>query len=593
MASMARLMRFATFMAFIFSVGSAFAAGGTCPSGANYINPSNPTGPMVTLSSLGVMKCYFIAAIGADTNTGTTEGSPWLHAPGMPNCSGNCATVTPAAGEGFIFRGGDTWHFGNSGVSPYTGGTWSFAYSGGSGSPIYIGVDQSWYTGGSWARPILTWDNAPCGSATVGGNCNSTTGQYHVTSCTYPSSQLFNDQSQSWVTVDNFEATGMCQSGSSTVDHFRYGSATNIAFVNNYIHGWSHMAWSCSGDAGTCTNISIFRGGPSPGTTPGETLTFNVVDGSDSDPAGAELGKGSFWTVDYNVFRYVSQLVVANDHVFHDNLMEHWYCPGDQNDHPNLLEENSEYTGGAKVNAIYDNVFRNIASDVNSCLIGSIVGMWPAPQVGLTEYVFNNLTYSEYDAEVLNIGNNGASIGTLNVFNNTWEDSSNTAIYNCQNTSATVTLANEHAITDNSNQYACTTGWNPTKVTNLLMTHATATTDGYKASQACAYSPTLYASSTPSANSPTVGNGTNEKTNFCNALSSSSDTLIQAAGAACNAGATYACSYNSSNHTVICPAPIPTPISKPRPASIAWDQGAYQTNGSAPNPPTNPVATVP
>ena len=64
---------------------------------------------------------YYISAIGADTNNGTTKTTSWLHAPGMTNCSNTCASTTPQPGDSFIFRGGDTWHFGNSGASPYVG----------------------------------------------------------------------------------------------------------------------------------------------------------------------------------------------------------------------------------------------------------------------------------------------------------------------------------------------------------------------------------------------------------------------------------------------------------------------------------------
>ena len=118
---MARLIRTLMFLALIFVAKPAFA-GGACPSGANYTNPSNPTGPLVTLSTLGITSCYFIAANGSDSNSGTSEASPWLHAPGMGNCSNTCAGVSPnTAGIGFIFRGGDTWHFGNSSATPYTG----------------------------------------------------------------------------------------------------------------------------------------------------------------------------------------------------------------------------------------------------------------------------------------------------------------------------------------------------------------------------------------------------------------------------------------------------------------------------------------
>ena len=139
----------------------AFASGGPCPSGANYVNWQSPLIP-TTLASLGVTSCYYVAANGSDSNDGASEasGHPWLHAPGMPAATGNPAALNPTGGVGIIFRGGDTWHFGNSGASPYTGGTWSWSWNGVSGAPNYIGVDPTWYSGGSWVRPLLTWDNA-------------------------------------------------------------------------------------------------------------------------------------------------------------------------------------------------------------------------------------------------------------------------------------------------------------------------------------------------------------------------------------------------------------------------------------------------
>ena len=94
---MARVFRAAIFAACLLSAGSAFAAGGSCGS--------------IPVPS-GVTSCFYISAAGADTNSGTSESSPWLHAPGMANCSNTCRSTTPAGGEGFIFRGGDTWHFG-------------------------------------------------------------------------------------------------------------------------------------------------------------------------------------------------------------------------------------------------------------------------------------------------------------------------------------------------------------------------------------------------------------------------------------------------------------------------------------------------
>src|ERR1700722_5426218 len=69
---------------------------GTCPSGA----------------PVSGNHCYFISAqSGADTNNGTTESTPWAHAPGMTGCARNCASHSYGSGEVYIFKGCDTWDF--------------------------------------------------------------------------------------------------------------------------------------------------------------------------------------------------------------------------------------------------------------------------------------------------------------------------------------------------------------------------------------------------------------------------------------------------------------------------------------------------
>jgi len=556
---------------------TAFGAGGTCPSGANYLNTS--TNSLVTLSSLGVTSCYFIAANGSDSNDGTTETTsghlPWAHAPGMPNCTSNCASATISAGTGIIFRGGDTWHFGNSSLSPYTGGTLTAGWSGSSGHPIYFGVDQSWYYGSVWARPIFTGDNPT--STSVVSSCLHQSGS---------SNQIIDFSSYNYGWFDNFEVTGFCQAGSITTEQvqMRYGESTNMVFTNNYSHGWTHVAYSCSGDAGICTYLWIFGGGPggSQSTDNGETLAYNVVDGSDSDPAGAELGKGGFSKVFYNVFRYVAQTVANNVHSVHDNWFDHWYCPGDANDHPNTFEELGENTV-SNTAAVYNNVFSHILSDSGSCAAGGgNVLLWPDPPVGNTEYAFNNVSFSVYNSEDFNIGQNGSSQGSEAIFNNSWENSSNSTTYACQSTSATVTIANDFSVTDNSSQYGCS-AWNPTKVTNLLLSHATATTDGYVNSGTYAWSP-------PGGSGVTVGAGTNEKSAYCSALTTiaASDAILSDAASACLNDTRYACTYSTGNHTVNCPARTVNT----RPTSAAWDVGSYEYSSASPVAPTVTTTTA-
>lgn len=194
------------FLAFFFIMSPTWAAGGPCPTGANYLNSS---GSFVTLGSLSVTNCYFILATGLDTNTGTDETHPWLHSPGMATCTSSCFAVTPSAGVGFIFRGCGTW--GNSNLPIL----WN--WSGSSGSPTYIGVDQTWYNttncSSTWNRPA--WD-----------------AQKVALSAPY----LFNPSSSSatsYVTLDNMEMRGLYVANASPnsefIDNARGGS-TNWTF---------------------------------------------------------------------------------------------------------------------------------------------------------------------------------------------------------------------------------------------------------------------------------------------------------------------------------------------------------------------------
>jgi hypothetical protein len=605
---MARFFRAAILMAFILSARSAFAAGGACPSGANYTNPTNPTGARVTLSSLGIASCYFVAASGSDSNAGTTEAAPWLHAPFMPGCSSNCATFqnslagTNAAGYGIILHGGDTFNMG-AGNAPWNFNQYPGPYVyGTSANPFYVGVDPGWPASG-WARPIITGGNALCGPGNVGAGCtynssnicpgpgspNSCTGFYYVNSCTYQtgaSNNLISIIGLQYIIVDNLELTGLCQNqlvqsngqevqGNNT--YIRYGSnAGPIWLENNYIHGWSHLKFAgpngnptyCSPGV-VCTDIFAFQGGAGV-----DNLYFNVVDGADSDAVGAGLVFGGFNNAAYNVFRYTTQGIMGI-HLFHDNLYEYFY----ENGHSNLIES-SDPSG---TNAIYNNVFRHV--EVAGGNGG--VGLWFGPAPGATDYIFNNIGYDWGPIEYLNNGGQALTTvyGNYVWFNNTWQTNVNQPILRCNGfTNGTVIDTNNHYIDDGGYILGpCST---LTSTTPLLMTNAVATSNGYTSSQTFAYSPT-------SGSSPTVGKGTNEQS-FCSAISTAAanNPTLSDAVSTCQNDTPYACTYISSNHISSCPARRSV---IPRPVNTAWDRGAYQSNGTqanAPNPPSNLAAIV-
>jgi hypothetical protein len=565
----------------------AFGAGGACPSAASYGLNGN-----ATLSSLGVTSCYYVAANGSDSNNGISESSPWLHAPQMPNCSANCATVqngTLPAGTGLILRGGDTWHFGDSGDSPYTGGTWNFNVEpypmGTSSNPIYVGVDQTWHSGSAWARPILNGDN-PINPSTTLSSCSYQMGSLN---------NFFELGGLQYYIIDNFEMTGMCQSDVGQPSHhdiyISYGGLRNsMTFQNLYIHGWSHVQFAASNGSSGCTgstvcvNIFAFNGSVS-GSSVGEIVHNNVVDGSDSDPGGAGLCFGGFYDVAYNVFRYTSQCVVGQLHLFHDNLYEYFY----ENGHSNVLESMAE-TAGA--NAVYNNVFRHLeTAGVVGCGSGNNppcsggVGLWPLPASGTTDYFFNNLMYDVGSMEVFNIGNHGSTLGNYTVFNNTFQTNVNQPVFGCQYLSGgSLADVNNHFI-DNGTQYSSPCN-NKTTTTPLLQTNAQADSnisvhfDQYTASEPQGYSPVVSTNSTVIA-------GTNVYSSMCGALGAAGLTAAQTA---CESNTTYACSYAGNGAAPVCPAGT----LNARPPSGVWDVGAYEFNSQnpPPNPPTGLTAVV-
>jgi hypothetical protein len=533
------------------------AAGGTCPSGANY---PNAAGTNVTLASLGVTTCFYASSSGSDTNSGTTEASPWLHFPGMSGCSNNCS-ITPTAGEGFIVEGGSVYHFGKSSASPYISGGWNWSWTGTSSAMIYVGVDPAWYSGSSWARPIFTGDN-PTSTSTVGSCAYQVAGGNNFISINPAYYNQF----------DNFELTGLCWNNtpSGTNDFYVYSQGQNTSGVNGfvisnmYIHGWTVApGWS----GGACAFCSW--NGASAGT-----LEYNIVDGSDSlDTTMDAFGQGrGVYVVQYNVIRHVGGSSAPNNcHIVHDNLFEYINNSSDGSTHSDVFMCYGETSNGSSdPNLFYNNIFRYIGTEYSVAL--SAETFWLFPPSGQTDYVFNNVAHDIYSQS--NYFNNsqsgGPGGGAVSLYNNTMVNpyfGNNAGV-------GTWTSVNNHWITTGSES---TIFQNPSNVTSetkaVYMTPTTAASQGY--TSANDYSPTLGTNST-------VGAGTNNAT-FCNGLSNA------AAKSACLVGTTDGCSYNSSSHSISCPGIV----ANARPSSGAWDVGAHEylaTN--SPAPPTGLVAVV-
>jgi hypothetical protein len=536
---------------------------------------------------------YYIASSGSDSNSGTSKTAPWLHAPGMPKCTATCASVKPAPGDSYIFRGGDTWHFGASSTMTYVGSSgWDWTWNGSNGNPIYIGVDQTWYSGSAWVRPIMSGDN-PLSTS-------------FVSSCSYDQSTanaLWLNQA-SYVTVDNFEWPGRCWSSPSSNSAAIYSYQTcNVIISNNYFHGWTAVS-------GSEDNQMILGGsnGSSCGSATHNQIVGNVFDGSDSSAGTAnssacsrgfepgmpcQSGMGIYsegYDIHGNVFRYLSNIAVTvNTSTFHDNLAEYLYtsyAPSDIAPHSNVLNEVTNISGAST--SFYNNVIRHtyVSQDIY-LTVGS----------GGAAYVFNNVFFDNlrYDASGDSAPTNcihlqaqsSSGSQSLYFYNNTMDnDVGDPTGGGCQldfmQAGAPTYAWNGPAYFENnhligygtlSNLYVCNSGATCSYKDNgneIYQTEAVANSQGYVPGNN--YSPT--------AGGATIGAGSIISSSTCNVFSQSS--------ALCSGTSDGANEQNSKGgETAVSPAITVIP------RTPSWDVGAYQFGGtSAPTPPTGLAAIV-
>ena len=391
---------------------------------------------------------YYVAANGSDSNNGTSKSSPWQHAPGMTGCASACASAVVNPGDSIILRGGDTWHYSTG--SPI-GMPWVFTRSGSSSSAIYIGVDASWYAGSSFARPVFTMDNP--------------------LSTTSPSSCKFDDSNNtmftvnaSYVTVDNFEFTGKCWSGtpSGKASYLAF-NGKNLSATNNYMHGWT-VATTAGDD-----NHFMFYGSGSGNT--GNEYAYNVVDGGDSTfgnacntpsciPTTTSHGATGWafgqecYNVHHNVIRHTSQgLQCANITIVHDNLLEYIFAPAFGGRHGNVIESIGGTSG--LTGYFYNNITRHTNQGV---------GWWLQFDTG---YIFNNVfedmylgPYSPPNMNSLMLSPVGFSSGGgtihVHVVNNTFDGTTNAQAFGGNSTTpswgsgSTITWENNHILDSGS-----------------------------------------------------------------------------------------------------------------------------------------------
>lgn len=326
---------------------------------------------------------YIDFATGSDANAGTSKEAPWKRAPGMASFAG---TYTHAAGDRFIFKGGVTWD--------YTIFNWTISNSGTSGHVDYYGVDQTWYAGSSWSKPILDGDNR-----VAGNNVNNIaiTGSY--------------------VTFDNFKIQnlGVAYDGNQGRAITSWNTS-NLTISNNTFTPYVRTAINYySTTVGTLENIILT----------GNDIA-NVSWGITADPLGAGVFLDN---------------VVISENIFHDFATG--MCNGAHGDAIVMFNYAHADTGAMKNVHIYNNRtygdFSVHSACYASCPAGNPCGMnafifAQDGETGATYNIYNNVfSYSAIEgyaggtsnaSRFLNLqgaySSDTAEAPTYNVWNNTF-----------------------------------------------------------------------------------------------------------------------------------------------------------------------------
>ena len=525
---------------------SAYGVGGACPAGTTYLNAVTNT--LTTLASFGVTSCFYASTSGSDANDGLSEasGHPWLHIPGMVGCSSVCASTTPAAGEGFILRGGDHWTGASLGV------VWTWA--GNSSHLIWLGVDSTWFTGSAWTRPI--WD---CGGTACSGTGN------HV-NYWFPA--------VSYVTLDNIEFTGLQTNGTGGNPSYVATQLDHDVVQNCYFHGWS-ISSGATQDFGIIASFN--KNSFSPFTSLGSGLFYSVIDGSDTAKNSMEAVGGN---PTYIVGNWMQDVTNELNSIGTSDVHDNWFGPVLTSFQAGA-HQNAAALGGADNGQTNQFFYNNVITGSTCSVCGGVVKLWldtyvaPVTNIG---FAFNNVIFNNTNGNLINQGDGraGATYWTWNFFNNTVECGTDASTGPCYSdagavapSQATFHSENNFWISSTGTAVSCSV-YTCTTQTDLLRSVAGAASAGYSSGTAFAFQPTI-------GSGPTVHAGTNAQT-LCGTIAA----LNSAAGSACQHDTGYACHYNSANHSVSCPAR--TELA--RASSGAWDISAYNYSASTPAAPT-------
>jgi putative cofactor-binding repeat protein len=418
---------------------------------------------------------------GSNLNNGISKDTSLQTAPGMNRCGGNCNLIQLTSGDRLIFKGGVTW---NEFFFPFI-----ISASGSPGNPIYFGVDDTWFNGASWSRPVFDLSGAIWTFAPV-------------------LASLVHD-----VTLDGFEirnelvdtANQWPPRGTISVD-----GGSSVAIQDVYIHSWGVQNPQLGSDEYPFGGIAFYDG------STGCSVKNSVLDGGIGNDSGTAIYGGA--SIQGNIIENVPNgiLIFDSGADVSGNQVFNISSPADPN---------------ARANSIFvsasANVYNNIVHDVAPA--ASAIYLQSANHGSAnTQYVYNNLVWNAGANPPIVINSQGMVIGSTSnqfIYNNTLSAgaAAGCIIVATQYLPATnLSVQNNHCISDQSSSQAWC--WNNAGgnfqcglVTNVVFSNNIFMTTAASASQGYAIGNSFQPSS---ASAGTVGAGLNLSTS-CGSASSS------------------------------------------------------------------------
>ena len=387
---------------------------------------------------------YYIDYNAADDSAnGTAKETPWKRHPYMATFGGS---YSHSAGDQFIFKGGVTWLNVCFPMAIVAGGS-------GEGTRDYYGVDETWYTGGSWTRPIFDLEDTE----------------------TTTSNTVFDfSGGLSYITVDNIEVDNFYWNGAPVYGYdviFVCRTGTYFTFQNLYIHDWSHGIYA----DGTRDQAYIFLGNTSAPFGTGCIIEDSIVDGSRVADSMTTT-YGGFPIIRNNTIHDIPNGLFSVGNSYTDHL-----CYG--NDIYNIRDS---FDAGQHENGItiygpgktYNNKIHDL--DVGQPL-------YPGPSIDMTGDMlfYNNIVWNVPDTYPMTVDNEtGDMTGTIYILNNIFRGYDGTGacirIQDRGYTFAEIVIQNNHYITSAADPTAVEAEVTVlTESDNLKQTDGEATAEGY------------------------------------------------------------------------------------------------------------------